>query len=302
MSPKKVLITGGSGLLGSRLTELLLEQGYEVAHLSRKAKTGVVPAFAWDVSAGSLDEKAFTGVDTIIHLAGAGVADKRWTKERKREILESRVQSTRLLYRFLSRRTHQVRKFISASAIGIYGFGLRNEVLAENSKHGDDFLSQVVTAWENEVNAMPSLGVRTIILRIGIVLSKEGGALKEMARPVRWGVGAPLGTGNQYLSWIHIDDLCRMFLFALENESIAGVYNAAGVQPVTNREFTRTVAAVLKKPMWLPPVPAFVLKLLLGEMAGMVLNGSRVSSEKIQRAGFTFRFTDLHSALLDLLT
>lgn len=296
------MITGGSGLLGSRLTELLLEQGYEVAHLSRKAKTGVVPAFAWDVSAGSLDEKAFTGVDTIIHLAGAGVADKRWTKERKREILESRVQSTRLLYRFLSRRTHQVRKFISASAIGIYGFGLRNEVLAENSKHGDDFLSQVVTAWENEVNAMPSLGVRTIILRIGIVLSKEGGALKEMARPVRWGVGAPLGTGNQYLSWIHIDDLCRMFLFALENESIAGVYNAAGVQPVTNREFTRTVAAVLKKPMWLPPVPAFVLKLLLGEMAGMVLNGSRVSSEKIQRAGFTFRFTDLHSALLDLLT
>lgn len=302
MSPKKVLITGGSGLLGSRLTELLLEQGYEVAHLSRKAKTGIVPAFAWDVSAGSLDEKAFTGVDTIIHLAGAGVADKRWTKERKREILESRVQSTRLMYRFLSRRTHQVRKFISASAIGIYGFGLRNEVLAENSKHGDDFLAQVVTAWENEVNAMPSLGVRTIILRIGIVLSKEGGALKEMARPVRWGVGAPLGTGNQYLSWIHIDDLCRMFLFALENESIAGVYNAAGVQPVTNREFTRTIAAVLKKPMWLPPVPAFVLKLLLGEMAGMVLNGSRVSSEKIQRAGFTFRFTDLHSALLDLLT
>ncbi|QOI96924.1 MAG: TIGR01777 family protein [Flammeovirgaceae bacterium] len=301
MSPKKVLITGASGLVGSRLTELLLKQGYEVAHLSRQAKAGRVPAFAWDVSAGTIDEKAFEGVDSVIHLAGAGVADKRWTVKRKKEILDSRVQSTRLLYQFLGRGNHQVSSFLSASAIGIYGFGLRDEVLTESSNPGNDFLAEVVKAWENEVNAVQSLGIRTAILRIGIVLSKKGGALKEMARPVQWGVGAPLGTGNQYLSWIHIDDLCRMFLFAKENNSVAGVYNAAGVQPVTNKEFTRAIAVVLKKPMWLPPVPAFALKLVLGEMAGMVLNGSRVSSEKIQRAGFTFRFTDLHSALLDLL-
>lgn len=300
MSPKKVLITGASGLVGSRLTELLLQQGYEVVHLSRQAKAGKVTAYAWDVSTGTLDEKAFDGVDAVIHLAGAGVADRRWTTKRKKEILDSRVQSARLLYQTLKKQSHQVKTFISASAIGIYGFGLNDEIFTENSKPGNDFLAQVVTTWENEVNAVRSLGIRTTILRIGIVLSKEGGALKEMARPVRFGIGSPLGTGKQYLSWIHIDDLCRMFLLALQNESISGVYNATGVEPVTNAELTRAIAAILKKPLWLPRVPAFALRLVLGEMAEMVLNGSVVSSQKIQQAGFTFLHTELRSALIDL--
>lgn len=301
MSPKKVLITGASGLVGSRLTELLLDHGYEVVHLSRNAKAGRVPAYAWNVSSGTLDEKAFEDVDAVIHLAGAGVADKRWTAKRKKEIWDSRVQSTQLLYRFLRNGNHQVKTFVSASAIGFYGFGLSDQIFSEDSKPGNDFLAQVVAAWEDEVHTVAAMGIRTVVLRIGIVLSDKGGALKEMAKPVQWGVGAPLGTGNQYLSWIHIDDLCRMFLFALENESLSGVYNATGVEPVTNREFTRAVAAVLKKPVWLPPVPAFILKTALGDMADMVLNGSIVSSEKIQRAGFIFQFSDLRSTLINLL-
>jgi uncharacterized protein (TIGR01777 family) len=300
LSPKKVLITGASGLVGSRLTSLLLEQGHEAVHLSRKAKPGMVPTYAWDVSKGVIDENAFDGVGAIIHLAGAGVADQRWTPKRKQEILDSRVKSTQLLMHYLKTQAHQVNTFVSASAIGVYGFGLTNEVFTEESKPGNDFLAGVVTAWEREVQAVQSLGIRTVILRIGIVLSTEGGALKEMAKPVRYGLGAPLDTGRQVMSWIHLDDLCRMFLFALEQEAIAGVYNASGVQPVTNKQFTQAVARVLKKPLWLPAVPAFVLKLALGEMAEMVLNGSIVSSEKIQRAGFSFRFTDLRSALVDL--
>lgn len=294
------MITGASGLVGSHLTNLLIETGYEVVHLSRKAKPGKVPAYAWDVSAETIDEKAFAGVGAIIHLAGAGVADHRWTAKRKQEILDSRVKSTQLLVNHLKTHAHQVSTFISASAIGVYGFGLTNEVFTEESKPGNDFLAGVVTAWEREVQAVQALGIRTVILRIGIVLSTEGGALKEMAKPVRYGVGAPLGTGRQVMSWIHIDDLCRMFLFALERDAMAGVYNATGVQPVTNKEFTQAVARVLKKPLWLPAVPAFVLKLVLGEMADMIVNGSTVSSAKIQRAGFNFHFTDLQHALLDL--
>ncbi len=294
------MITGASGLVGSRLTNLLLENGYEVVHLSRKAKQGKVPAYAWDIPAGVLDQNAFNGVGAVIHLAGAGVADQRWTAKRKREILDSRVKSTQLLIHHLKTRAHHVSTFVSASAIGVYGFGLSNEVFTEESKPGKDFLAQVVTAWEREAQSAQALGIRTVILRIGIVLSKDGGALKEMTKPIGFGVGAPLGTGRQLMSWIHIDDLCRMFLLALEHEAIVGIYNATGVQPVSNKEFTQAVARVLKKPLFLPAVPAFVLKLALGEMADMILNGSYVSSEKIQRAGFTFHFTDLHSALLDL--
>lgn len=301
MSPKKVLITGASGLIGNRLTNLFLERGYEVVHLSRNAKTGKVRAYAWDISSGTLDEQAFNGVDAVIHLAGAGVADKRWTSARKREILDSRVKSTRLLANFLVTQRHRVKTFISASAIGYYGFGLTNEVFTEESKPGTDFLARVVTEWERGVQVVQTLDIRTVLLRIGIVLSNKGGALKEMARPIRFGFGAPLGTGKQYLSWIHIDDLCNMFVFAMENEGLAGIYNATGTQPVTNAEFTQAVAGELKKPMWLPAVPPFVLKLLLGEMADMIINGSVVSSQKIQRAGFQFQYTELGVALKHLL-
>ncbi len=296
-----ILITGASGLVGSRLTELLLQKGYGVAHLGREKKSGNVPSFVWDVKKGTMDAKALEGVDTIIHLAGAGVADKRWTPERKREILESRTKSSDLLYQTLKNKKHSVKTVVSASAIGIYGFGLDNTVvMTEDSKHGGDYLSNVVVEWEREVDQITSLGIRVAKIRIGIVLSEKGGALPEMARTIKLGIGSPLGTGTQLLSWIHLDDLCAIFIKAVEDGSMTGAYNAVTPHAITNREMTKAIAKVLHRPLWAPAVPGFVLKLVVGEMAAIVLNGSKVSSSKIERAGFQFKFTDLESALRDL--
>ncbi len=297
----KILITGASGLIGNRLTELLLQNGHRVWHLSRNKKAGKVQAFVWDVENKTMDVKALEGVDTIIHLAGAGVADKRWTAERKKEILDSRINSTRLLFETLKNETHSVRTFVSASAIGYYGFGQNDEVFMEESKAGKGFLADVTKQWEEETNLIATLGLRVVKLRIGIVLSEKGGALAEMAKPIRFGVGSPLGTGRQYLSWIHIDDLCAMFSKAVEDERMQGAYNAT-TSWLTNADLTRAIAHVLKKPLWLPPVPSFMMKLILGEMADIVLNGSKVSSEKIKKAGFQFKYVELDEALKNILS
>jgi len=297
---KNILITGASGLIGSRLTELLLQKGYQVSHLGRSKKSGSVKSFVWNVDAGELDKEALAGVDTIIHLAGAGVADKRWNGKRKKEILESRTKSSALLYDTLKRGNHAVKAVVSASAIGYYGFCLDERIFTEESKPGTDYLAQVTKAWEESVNKISSLGVRVAKLRIGIVLSEKGGALAEMAKPIRFGVGAALGTGKQYLSWIHIDDLCAMFIKAVEDEQMHGAYNAV-CDWVTNEAMTKSIASELKKPLILPPVPGFIMKLIVGEMAVIVVNGSKVSSEKIRKTGFTFQYPDLREALRNLL-
>jgi uncharacterized protein len=294
----KILISGASGLIGKRLTELLIQQGHEVSHLGRAKKVGTIPSFVWDVDSGTLDEQALWNVDTVIHLAGAGVADKRWTEKRKREILESRTKSTALLARYLSK-YHNVKTVVSASAIGYYGFGLDETEFTEESKPGSDFLAHVVNAWEREVDKIQNK--RVVKLRIGIVLSENGGALKEMITPIKWYVGAPLGTGKQCMSWIHLDDLCRMFIKAVEDNSMLGVYNAASPNAVTNAEFTQAIAKSIHKPVWLPAIPAFVLKAIVGDMADIVINGSIVSSKKIQQTGFKFLYPNLDNALNDLL-
>jgi uncharacterized protein (TIGR01777 family) len=298
---KKILITGASGLVGRRLTELLLQKGYQVFHLGRSNKGGSVPAFIWDVEKKKMDSAALADVDTVIHLAGAGVADKRWTNDRKKEILESRTKSTALLFQALKTEKHHVTTFISASAVGYYGFGLSDEVFTEESKSGSDFLANVTRQWEEEVEKISVLGIRVVKLRIGIVLSEKGGALAEMAKPIKLGVGSSLGSGKQYLTWIHLDDLCAMFAKAIDDQQMRGVYNAVGPQWVTNIEMTKSIARVLKKPLWLPPIPNFVMKIVLGAMADMVLNGSKISAEKIQRAGFQYKFTNLDEAVKDLL-
>jgi uncharacterized protein len=298
---KKILITGASGLVGKRLTELLLQKGYQVSHLGRSKKLGSVPSFLWDVEKEFIESAALADVDTVIHLAGAGVADKRWTTNRKKEILESRTKSTALLFEELKREKHNVTTFISASAVGYYGFGLSDEVFTEEHKSGSDFLAQVTRQWEEQVDKITFLGIRVVKLRIGIVLSEKGGALAEMAKPIKFGVGAPLGSGKQYLTWIHLDDLCEMFSKAIDDQQMNGVYNAVGPEWVTNVDMTKSIASVLKRPLWLPPIPNFVMKIVLGEMADLVLNGSKTSAEKIQRAGFKFRFTNLDEAIKDLL-
>jgi uncharacterized protein (TIGR01777 family) len=298
---KHILITGASGLVGTRLTNLLLAKGHDVSHLGRSKKPGKVKTYVWDIEKFAIEPGALQGVDTIIHLAGAGVAEKRWTKNRKTEILTSRTKSSELLYSELKKGTHTVTAVVSASAIGYYGFDDNETLLTELSAPGDDFLAQVTKKWEDEVDQINSLGIRVVKLRIGIVLSDKGGALKQMAAPVKMFAGAPLGTGKQNLSWIHLDDLCAMFIKAAEDGQLKGAYNATGPYAVTNKEMTTAIAKVLDKPLLFPPVPAFVLKVVLGEMADIVVNGSSVSSEKIQKTGFVFQFNSLERALENLL-
>jgi len=293
---KKVLITGASGLIGSRLTEMLLQKGYLVSHLGRTKKSGSLKSYVWDVDREVLDKEALAGTEIIIHLAGAGVADKRWSANRKKEILESRTKSSALLFKTLKESSHSVKTVVSASAIGYYGFGLDEQIYSEDSLPGTDFLAQVTAKWEAEVDKMATLGIRVAKLRIGIVLSEKGGALTEMAKPVRLGVGASLGTGRQYLSWIHIDDLCGMFVKAVEDEQMNGAYNAV-CDWVTNKALTNAIAKILKRPLWLPNIPGFMMRIIIGEMAMIVLNGSKVSSEKIRKTGFKFKYQQLDEAL-----
>jgi uncharacterized protein (TIGR01777 family) len=299
---KKILITGASGLIGTRLTELLLQQGHDVVHVGRSQRPGRIPSYAWDVEQGTMDRRAMGSVDAIIHLAGAGIADKRWTTARKKEIIDSRVQSTGLLHDVLKEGNHQVKSFVSASAIGYYGSGDSHSVFTEASPAGADFLARVTKQWEEASDKISLLGIRVVKLRTGIVLSEKGGVLKSMATPIKLGLGAALGDGKQYLSWIHLDDLCGIFIKAVKDESMQGAYNAVATQPVTNLEMTRAIAKTLNRPLWLPAVPGFVLKLLLGEMAELVTTGSKVSSEKIRKAGFAFQFTELKRALSDLFS
>jgi uncharacterized protein (TIGR01777 family) len=297
---KKILITGASGLVGSRLAELFLQKGCQVSTMGRSKKNGPVKSYVWNVEKGEFDSEALEGVDVIIHLAGAGVADKRWSEQRKVEILESRTKSSTLLYEALKKGNHAVKAVVSASAIGYYGFCLDERIFTEESNPGSDYLAQVTRQWEEAVDKIASLGIRVAKLRTGIVLSERGGALVEIAKPIRLGVGAALGTGKQYLSWIHIDDLCAMYIKAAENEQMHGAYNAV-CDWVTNEAITKSIASVLKKPLWLPPVPGFIMNIIVGEMAVIVVNGSKVSSEKIRNTGFTFQYSELNGALKSLL-
>lgn len=306
--PTNVLITGGTGLVGTRLTELLLQKGYTVSYLSRQSgneKSAIHPkvrVYAWNLSQGELDAEALLEADYIVHLAGAGVADKRWTSERKQEIISSRTESTALIARHLQTVRHKVRAFISASAIGFYGADTGKQLMTEESKPGNDFLAEVTKRWEKAANAVAQLGIRTVKLRIGIVLSDQGGALVKIAQPIRLGAGAALGSGKQLISWIHLDDLANMFVYALENESMQGVYNAVAPNPVTNEQLTQLAAKVLNKPLWLPNVPGFGMRLAMGELAEVVLGGNHVLNQRIAReTEFTYRFTQAEKALEDLL-
>lgn len=295
---KTVLITGGTGTIGQALSARLTESGYSVRHLSRSSKGGKYPSFAWDLAKGTVDERAFEEVSSIIHLAGAGVADQRWTAGRKVELLSSRVDSSALLWQKVSQLGVKLDSFISASAIGSYGDS-GSTLVNEESPYGTDFLAHVVKEWEKSVEPFSAV-TRLVKIRIGIVLSSAGGALPTMAKPVRFGVGAPLGSGQQYMSWIHERDLVGAFQFALESD-LSGTFNAVSPNPVTNKELTKAIGVALHRPILLPPVPDFVMKILLGEMAAMVLGGSRVSASKLLDAGFRFEFPELQPALNDLL-
>jgi uncharacterized protein (TIGR01777 family) len=294
---KNILITGGSGLIGKNITQLLESEGHTVAWLSRNPKKYAQKSFSWDIEKTSIDHAAIEWADGIIHLAGEGVAEKRWTPDRKIAILESRTHSTSLLHEAIQHASKKPEFFISASAVGFYGFDTEDKLVDENTKPGTDFLAQVVIAWENEVKKIADLGLRTVLLRIGIVLDKDGGALKEMMKPP---IAAPLGSGNQWMSWIAIDDLVRMFSFAVNDKKLSGSYNAVGPNPATNAELTKAAAKHAGKTYIGLGVPGFGLKLILGEMAMMVLGGNKVSSKKIQEAGFEFTYPKLDGAMKEI--
>ncbi|MFM7858033.1 MAG: TIGR01777 family oxidoreductase [Flammeovirgaceae bacterium] len=296
----KVLITGASGLVGTRLTEVLLLNQFEVAHLGRSKRPSKVPSFLWDVNHQQMDPKSLEGVGAIVHLAGAGIADKRWNTARKKEILDSRVHSTRLLYTSLKNNAHQIKVVVAASAIGYYGFGLSDQEFREEDAPANDFLAEVTRQWEDEIDQIEKLGIRVVKIRIGIVLSNRGGALIEISKPIRLGFGATLATGLQIISWIHLDDLCEMFLKAINDYRMIGAYNGVAPNPVSNKKLTEAIAQVFQKRLWLPSVPSFVLRLVVGEMAQIVVNGCKVSSHKILSTGFTFKFPIIEEALMDL--
>lgn len=299
---QNILITGGTGLVGQALTQLLLKEGYQVSYLSRSEQNiPNIKTYLWDVKKQTIDAQAIQKADAIIHLAGAGVAEERWTNSRKQEILESRTDSTTLLVKALKDTSHAVKTFISASAIGYYGLDTGSALINEDSPAGNDFLAEVTKSWERSVEDISDLGIRTTKLRIGVVLSEKGGALPKIMQPVKFGAGAALGSGKQYMSWIHIKDLARMFLFVLQQDKMEGIYNAVGPNPLNNVEITQAIAKTLGRPLFLPNVPEFALKLMMGEMAGIVIGGNRVSSQKIEKAGFDFQFAEISPALKDLI-
>lgn len=300
-SQKKILITGGSGLIGQRLTELLILKQYDVSHLGRSRKTEKIRTFIWDPRRREIDGRAVRDIQVVIHLAGAGIADKRWDEKWKEEILLSRTQSTRLLNETLAREQHRVTTVISASGIGYYGLEDKGTAFVETDSPGQDFVARVTTAWEDEVDKMVRSGLRIVKIRTGVVLSRDGGALKKLTDPIKFFVGAPLGSGKQFVNWIHIDDLCEIFIKAIEDPSMQGAYNAVAPEPVTNKDLTTEIARALKKPLLLPAVPGFVVKLIAGDVAEIVLRGGKVSSEKIEMAGYQFQFADVRAALNDLL-
>ncbi|MFT3795599.1 TIGR01777 family oxidoreductase [Flavobacterium sp.] len=299
----KILITGATGMIGSELASLLLQNGHSIHYLSTSKKDlknePNYQGFHWNPQQGVIDENCMLGVDVIVHLAGASIS-KRWTQTYKQEIIESRIVSANLLYKLLKCNPHQVKHFVSASAIGIYPDSLTQNYTEDNKSVDASFLGNVVVKWEESVDKFKLLNIKVCKIRTGLVLSDKGGALKEMKKPIQMGLGSPFGSGKQWQSWIHISDLVHLYYFAILKEW-QGVYNAVAPNPVTNAELTKAIATKLNKPFFMPNIPQFLLKIMLGEMHMLLFASQKVSSQKAIDNGFEFRYHHLEQALNDLL-
>lgn len=312
---KKVLITGASGLVGRRLTELLLGKGYAVNVLGREqnakgkeqtangneqnANSQMPPAaayYTWNVDKGKIEPEALEGVSAIIHLAGAGVAEKRWSDERKKEIIDSRVKSAQLLFNYLKKNTHQVKTFISAAAVGYYA-DCGEEVITEEHAAGEGFLSEVCQKWEAAAVKFAQLNIREVRCRIGIVLAKEGGALPELTKTFALGVAGYFAKSPLYYPWIHIDDVCGIIVHALENEPMHGAYNTTAPAPLPMKNLMQEIVKAKKAKAAVVPVPPFAIKLAMGEMSEMLLSSQRCSAAKIMESGYRFRYAEIGKAL-----
>jgi uncharacterized protein len=296
-----ILIAGGTGLVGLRLSSLLTQKGYEVAHLTRKKNpNSPYTQYLWDVEKQTIEKEAITFATTVINLAGAGIAEKRWTTTRKKEIIESRTKSN-LLLKTSFEQYGKPNAYLSASAIGFYG-NRGEERLEETSMAGQgDFLSETCIAWENSIQSIEALDIRTVIFRIGIVCSTKGGALPQTMLPIRFGLGTYFGSGQQYYSWIHLNDLCQLFLAAIENKQWEGTYNAVAPNPVSNKVFTQQLIRAMGHYALCLPAPAFLMRVVLGEMAAIILFSSKVSATKVEKMGFVFSYPTLKEALEHLI-
>lgn len=294
-------------MVGKALTKRLIRSGHEVMVLTRRVQLSKNPWIqykSWDPALGQIDETAIREADYIVHLAGANVAEKRWTAKRKQEILDSRVLSGHLLVESLQKIPNKVKAVVGASAQGWYGADpvIPNpNPFVETDPAFPDFLGNTCQMWEQSMQPLAALGIRLIQLRIGIVLDTSGGALAEFIKPVRFGISPILGSGKQVISWIHLGDLTRMIEWSLLHESVSGIYNAAAPHPVSNRTLMSALAAACRKPFIPIPVPGFALKLILGEMSIEILKSTTISTDKIQQAGFQFEFSRIEEGLNDLL-
>jgi len=279
----------------------LLDRGYEVAIFSRSTGLDSRTSYhTWDIDRNIVDREVINNSDFIIHLAGVNIGGKRWTKKRKRKIIGSRTKSADLIFNNIDRHNTRLKAFISASAIGYYGGSTSEQIFLETDPPASDFLGQTCEQWETAADQFNELGVRTVKIRTGIVLSSQGGALSKLKIPIQLGFGSAIGHGKQYMPWIHLDDLCAIYIKAMEDQTMTGAYNAVAPEYITNKAFTRKLARVLHRPYWFPNIPAFLMRLFFGEMSVTLLSGSRISSEKIEAAGYTFQYPDLNGALNDI--
>lgn len=306
---KTILITGGTGLVGRALTKLMLSKGYKVIILTRSPEQQTLSSTdisyaLWNVEKKLIDINALQQADHIIHLAGAGVMDKKWTLSYKQEIVNSRVKSSEFLIETLKNHPHKIKSIISSSAIGWYGPDKDvNHYFKENERASNDFLGNTCEKWEESISAAEALGIRVCKLRTGIVLSNEGGALPEFKRSLKWGVASILGSGRQMISWIHITDLCKMFLYAIEHEQLIGSYNAVSPNPVNNKTLNQKLGQYLKKGKYISMnIPTFILKFLMGERSIEILKSCSVDAGKISASGFEFEFPTIDMALQNLIT
>ena len=294
-----VLISGGTGLVGKALQDFLREKGFNVAYLSRKKDENNPSSYYWDYTKGIIEDEAIEFADILIHLAGENISSKRWTNRQKEIIINSRVKSTELLFQKVKSASKKPRLIISASAVGYYGVQKTDKTYREEDDAGKDFLATTVKKWENSVLQFETLGIQTVRLRIGVVLSKNGGFLSSISTPVKLGVGSAVGSGNQVIPWIEISDLVGIVYYVINKENPAQVYNAVAPEVIDNRSMMKTLATSLNKPFFFPAVPSFIIKLLFGEMSDIILLGNKVSSSKIQFDGYRFNYENVKDVFDD---
>jgi len=298
---KNILIAGGSGLTGNQIRKAFEKKGHTVAVLTREPNSKLYKTFYWNLDMKEIDEEAIPFADIIINLSGENISEGRWTLKRKEKIINSRVLTTNFLFDKINESKSKPDKYISASAIGYYGTFTSETIFTEDMPSGEDFLAVTCKLWEDSVKNIELLNIPTVILRMGVVLAREGGAFPKIMKTVKKGVASPIGSGKQYMPWIHIEDLAEMFVYFSENSPLTGTFNAVSNQSITNSEFMKTAAIASGKKYFMPRVPSFLLRTIYGEMSSILLEGSRVSAKKIEEAGFKYKYKDFSEALKDLI-